>query len=140
MRIFDWPELENERRTFNFEESPIRVDDREYPCSEDFLQNPKPTPFGVETWEQRRDEVMEKSLRAKFSSNIRLREFLVSTFPHQLLSLKKDIHWAFDPDTGCGENVLAQMLMQLRNEFVEEDATAAAKVKEDCSSNSTGRS
>jgi hypothetical protein len=126
MRIFDRPELENERRTFTFEESPIRVNDRAYPCSDDFLQNAKPTPFDVETWEQERDEVMEKALRAKFSSNIRLREFLVSTFPHQLLSLKKDIHWAFDPDTGCGENVLAQMLMQLRSEFVEEDATAAA--------------
>ena len=52
MRIFDRPELENERRTFNFEESPIHVDDREYSCSEDFLQNSKPTPFDVETWEQ----------------------------------------------------------------------------------------
>ena len=129
MRIFDRPELENERRTFTFEESPIRVNDRAYPCSEDFLQNAKPTPFDVETWQPKRDEVMRKALRAKFSSNMPLREFLVSTFPHQLLSLKKDIYWAFDPDTGCGDNVLAEMLMQLRNEFVEEDAAAATAVE-----------
>ena len=129
MRIFDRPELENERRTFNFTESPILVEDKEYACSEEFFQKSKPTPFDVETWQPQRDEVMRKALRAKFSSNIPLREFLVSTFPHQLLSLKKDIYWAFDPDTGCGDNVLAEMLMQLRNEFVEEDAAAATAVE-----------
>ena len=128
MRIFDRPELENERRILNFTESPIHVEGKEYACSEEFFQKMKPTPFDVETWQPKRDEVMRKALRAKFSSNMPLREFLVSTFPHQLLSLKKDIYWAFDPDTGCGDNVLAEMLMQLRNEFVEEDAAAATAV------------
>jgi predicted NAD-dependent protein-ADP-ribosyltransferase YbiA (DUF1768 family) len=129
MRIFDRPELENERRILNFTESPIHVEGKEYACSEEFFQKSKPTPFDVETWQPQRDEVMRKALRAKFSSNIPLRDFLVSTFPHQLLSLKKDIYWAFDPDTGCGDNVLAEMLMQLRNEFVEEDAAAATAVE-----------
>ena len=129
MRIFDRPELENERRTYIFKESTIHVEGKEYACSEAFFQKMKPTPFDVETWQPKRDEVMRKALRAKFSSNIPLREFLVSTFPHQLLSLKKDIYWAFDPDTGCGDNVLAEMLMQLRNEFVEEDAAAATAVE-----------
>ena len=129
MRIFDRPELENERRTYIFKESLIHVEGKEYACSEEFFQKSKPTPFDVETWQPQRDEVMRKALRAKFSSNIPLRDFLVSTFPHQLLSLKKDIYWAFDPDTGCGDNVLAEMLMQLRNEFVEEDAAAATAVE-----------
>jgi hypothetical protein len=129
MRIFDRPELENERRTYIFKESLIHVEGKEYACSEEFFQKSKPKPFDVETWQPQRDEVMRKALRAKFSSNIPLREFLVSTFPHQLLSLKKDIYWAFDPDTGCGDNVLAEMLMQLRNEFVEEDAAAATAVE-----------
>ena len=129
MRIFDRPEFENERRILNFTESPIHVEGKEYACSEEFFQKSKPTPFDVETWQPQRDEVMRKALRAKFSSNIPLRDFLVSTFPHQLLSLKKDIYWAFDPDTGCGDNVLAEMLMQLRNEFVEEDAAAATAVE-----------
>ena len=128
MRIFDRPELENERRILNFTESPIHVEGKEYACSEEFFQKSKPTPFDVETWQPQRDEVMRKALRAKFSSNIPLRDFLVSTFPHQLLSLKKDIYWAFDPDTGCGDNVLAEMLMQLRNEFVAEDAATATAV------------
>jgi hypothetical protein len=128
MRIFDRPELENERRTYIFKESPFHVEGKEYACSEEFFQKMKPTPFDVETWQPKRDEVMRKALRAKFSSNMPLREFLVSTFPHQLLSLKKDIYWAFDPDTGCGDNVLAEMLMQLRNEFVEEDAATATAV------------
>ena len=105
------------------------MEGKEYACSEEFFQKSKPTPFDVETWQPQRDEVMRKALRAKFSSNIPLRDFLVSTFPHQLLSLKKDIYWAFDPDTGCGDNVLAEMLMQLRNEFVEEDAAAATAVE-----------
>ena len=125
MRIFDRPEFENEHRIYIFKESTIHVEGKEYACSEAFFQKMKPTPFDVETWQPKRDEVMRKALRAKFSSNMPLREFLVSTFPHQLLSLKKDIYWAFDPDTGCGDNVLAEMLMQLRNEFVEEDAAAA---------------
>ena len=128
MRIFDRPELENERRTYIFKESLIHVEGKEYACSEEFFQKMKPTPFDVETWQPKRDEVMRRALRAKFSSNLPLRDFLVSTFPHQLLSLKKDIYWAFDPDTGCGENVLAQMLMQLRNEFVAEDAATATAV------------
>ena len=38
MRIFDRPELENERRTYIFKESTIHVEGKEYACSEEFFQ------------------------------------------------------------------------------------------------------
>ena len=129
--MFHRPEFDNVHGYWLFKELAIVVDGKEHDCLDDFLQSAKPKPFDSETWKQMQDAIMMKGLRAKFCSNILLRQFLISTFPHQLLSLKKDVYWAFDPATGCGKNLLAEMLMQLRNEFVEEDAAAATKIEED---------
>ena len=129
--MFHRPEFDNVHGYWLFKDLPIVVDGKEHDCLDDFLQNAKPKPFDSETWQQIQDATMMKGLRAKFCSNILLRQFLISTFPHQLLSLKKDVYWAFDPATGCGKNLLAEMLMQLRNEFVEENAAAATKIEED---------
>ena len=129
--MFHRPEFDHEHGYWLFKELAIVVDGKEHDCLDDFLQSAKPKPFDSETWQQMQDAIMMKGLRAKFCSNILLRQFLISTFPHQLLSLKKDVYWAFDPATGCGKNLLAEMLMQLRNEFVEEDAAAATKIEED---------
>ena len=129
--MFHRPEFDNVHGYWLFKELAIVVDGKEHDCLDDFLQSAKPKPFDSETWKQMQDAIMMKGLRAKFCSNILLRQFLISTFPHQLLSLKKDVYWAFDPATGCGKNFLAEMLMQLRNEFVEEDAAAATKIEED---------
>ena len=129
--MFHRPEFDHEHGYWLFKELAIVVDGKEHDCLDDFLQSAKPKPFDSETWQQMQDAIMMKGLRAKFCSNILLRQFLISTFPHQLLSLKKDVYWAFDPATGCGKNLLAEMLMQLRTEFVEEDAAAATKIEED---------
>ena len=129
--MFHRPEFDNVHGYWLFKELAIVVDGKEHDCLDDFLQSAKPKPFDSETWKQMQDAIMMKGLRAKFCSNILLRQFLISTFPHQLLSLKKDVYWAFDPATGCGKNLLAEMLMQLRTEFVEEDAAAATKIEED---------
>jgi predicted NAD-dependent protein-ADP-ribosyltransferase YbiA (DUF1768 family) len=59
---------------------------------------------------------MRTALRHKFA-NSDLRQLLISSYPHPLVSIKNDSYWGVT-EAGVGENRLAALLMELREEFV----------------------
>lgn len=74
-------------------------------------------------WEREKDEVMKKAIHAKFSQHPDLKELLLSTFPHKLVQIKPgDACWGTGGD-GKGKNLLGEMLIQLREEFLFEEET-----------------
>ena len=114
---FVWAtEFENVHTFWSFVEPSFEVEGRSYAGSEDYYQAQKPKPFQAELWDEQRDEVMRRALAYKFGSRASLRELLLSTAPHPLLSLKRDRYWGVDPE-GRGQNKLARLLMELRAEL-----------------------
>ena len=93
--------------------------------NEAFYHAQKPRPFDEAAWGERRVEVMMRGLRLKFAACARARALLVSTWPHPLLSLKCDSFWGFHPVAG-GSNMLAVLLMQLRDELLQMPPSASA--------------
>ena len=62
---------------------------------------------------------MRTAVRQKFLQHAELKQLLVSTHPHPLLSLQQESYfWGFDSRRG-GENMLAKLLMELRSEIVK---------------------
>merc|ERR1740123_2450079 len=118
-------EFENVHSLWHFSEPRIRVNGRSYPNSEEFFHAQKPNPFDRDLWDGLRDDVMRAGVRAKFEAGEGLRELLLSTHPHPLLALKPDQYWGFDPRRG-GENMLARLLEELRDEMRGEAAPAEA--------------
>ena len=106
-------EFENVHATWCFEEPRITVEGVEYRDSEHYYHQQKPYPFDALLWDSQRDDVMRRAVEAKFSSSLELRQLLLSTHNHPLLSIKRDSYWGVLPD-GSGENRLAELLMELR--------------------------
>ena len=77
-------------------------------------------------WNNVRLEIMEDILRAKFTQNPELREKLLATGDLELQegNTWHDTFWGVNVKTGKGENHMGRLLMQLRQEFREEDAAA----------------
>ena len=84
--------------------------------------------FKSEEWDAKKDDVMRKGLRAKFSQHPDLREKLVSTGDRPIaLADPRDKYWGIgtssdkekskDPSKWPGKNVLGNMLGELRKEF-----------------------
>ena len=96
-----------------------------YKDNEAFYHAQKPRPFDEAAWGGRRVEVMMRGLRLKFAACARARALLVSTWPHPLLSIKCDSFWGFHPVAG-GSNMLAVLLMQLRDELRQTPPCATA--------------
>jgi len=71
-----------------------------------------------EDWDEIKDEVMMKGLRAKFSRD-NMREDLLATNNDILEEGNTwgDYYWGVDFNTGIGENKLGKFLMQLRDEI-----------------------
>jgi len=118
-------EFENFHSFWSFDEPSFIVNGIRYGGSEHYYQAMKPRPFDKKLWDGdgpgmgKRDEVMEIAVRKKFSSeNPELQQLLKSSHPHPLLSIKRDRYWGVDP-TGRGENMLAHLLMKIREELVE---------------------
>ena len=111
-------EFENVHTTWNYTERPIRVDGHEYECIESYYQAHKPH-YGDRS-QKAQDErmtVMTKGVWQKFTNaenSDDLLNLLVSTYPHQLVGVKRDAYWGFDPKHG-GENQLGNILMELRS-------------------------
>jgi len=59
---------------------------------------------------------MRRAVREKFQ-DATLRELLVASHPHPLLSIKNDDYWGVYP-SGKGENALAKIEMELREEIL----------------------
>lgn len=69
-------------------------------------------------WEEKKVEIMEDILRAKFSQNPDLKEKLIGT-GNKILSNGnngKDLFWGIDRYSFCGENHLGKLLMKIREE------------------------
>lgn len=116
-------EFENVHTFWKYSEPGFAVDGKSYCGSEDFFHKQKPSPFDKALWDGkgpgigRRDEVMRTAVQIKFADPA-LRELLISSHPHPLLSIKGDDYWGVRP-TGVGHNMLAVLLMELRQKFVD---------------------
>ena len=109
-------EFENVHSFWRFAEPTLRIDGVVYTCSEQYYHAQKPTPFDDATWEAQRVDVMRRALRAKVTASAEVRQLLLATGDHPLLSIKADRVWGFDPRRG-GENMLARLLEELRQEL-----------------------
>ena len=70
-------------------------------------------------WEEKKVEVMRAAVGYKFRADEGLRALLISTDPHPLASVKKDCFWGIGYK-GEGKNMLAKLLMNLRDELLLE--------------------
>jgi len=112
-------EFENKHRTWVFHEPSIVVDGRTYANSEVYFQSQKPVPYNDKVWKKIRVQVMQKAVHAKFTQHPALKDLLISTHPHALLSIKNDDFWGFHPEHG-GNNMLGHLLENLRDKCVSE--------------------
>ena len=127
-RSYAWAtEFENVHSFWRYDEPPLTIGGRVYAGSEAYYHAQKPKPFDKTIWDRRKRSVMELAVRTKLEADPNLRALLLATGRHPLLSLKRDAVWGFDPVTKRGENLLAEIWMQLRAEIqLKLDAPAAA--------------
>ncbi len=123
----------------NFAAFPFQLEEREWRTTEHYFQGKKfegteyeeairnePSPMIAarmgrnrawplrKDWEEVKDDVMRRALRAKFTQHPHLRELLTSTGEADLVEhTKNDRYWA-DGGDGTGENILGKLLMELR--------------------------
>lgn len=124
-RPYVWAtEFENVHTFWKFREPRLKVNGVRYHCSEDFFHKQKPKPFDSKVWDGPgpglglRDQIMDIAVRRKFQ-DAELRQLLIASYPHPLLSIKGDSYWGVLPH-GRGENRLAVLLESLRAELVAE--------------------
>jgi ribA/ribD-fused uncharacterized protein len=135
-RTNEWGEFSN------FAHFPFMLEGKQWPTSEHYFQAqkfagteheeairlaPKPNEaarMGRERsrplrpdWEQMKDDVMRKAVRAKFAAHESLRALLLSTGDEQLVeNAPGDYYWGCGKD-GTGRNMLGVILMELRAEL-----------------------
>lgn len=126
----------------NFSKHPIQLDGTTWPTTEHYFQAMKfagteheemvrnastatvAAKMGRERsrplrkdWEEVKEQVMMKALRAKFTQHASARNTLLSTGNARLVEhTNKDSYWA-DGGNGSGKNRLGELLMQLRAEL-----------------------
>eukprot|EP00004_Rigifila_ramosa_P008995 TRINITY_DN20453_c0_g1_i3.p1 TRINITY_DN20453_c0_g1~~TRINITY_DN20453_c0_g1_i3.p1 ORF type:complete len:196 (+),score=36.06 TRINITY_DN20453_c0_g1_i3:2-589(+) len=110
-------ELENVHTTWDFDEPALVLNGNSYSCSEELYHAQKPRPFNGSVWREQRLGVMRTAVRLKFDAAPELKPLLLATHPHALLSLKDDDVWGVKPD-GHGQNLLAKLWMELRDELM----------------------
>ena len=68
-------------------------------------------------WEEIKDEVMLRAVRAKFQAHPDLRQLLLSTGQEEIIEkTTRDHYWGCGGD-GTGKNMLGKILMQVREEL-----------------------
>ena len=128
----------------NFSSYPIKLDGKEWPTTEHYFQAQKfiGTPYaeairkqryprgafdmsrnpGVSRWkrgdwDQVKDDIMLKCLRAKFTQHKDLKKMLLDTGERNLIEHTfNDSYWG-DGGDGSGQNKLGKLLMQVRKEL-----------------------
>lgn len=71
-------------------------------------------------WNQMRDDVMRKAVRAKFIQHSSLRELLIGTGDAVIVEhTRKDRYWG-DGGDGSGKNMLGIILMEVREELKDD--------------------
>lgn len=130
----------------NFYESPVTIDGKEYKTTEHYFQAMKyehnnnyfnkivnaPSPAIAaklgrnknvpirNDWEDIKNDVMLKCLRHKFDQHKNLKILLINTHNKQLIEHTiNDSYWG-DGGDGTGKNMLGKLLMQIRNEYINE--------------------
>jgi ribA/ribD-fused uncharacterized protein len=70
-------------------------------------------------WEEVKSDVMLRGLRAKFYAGSTLAKLLMETGDRTIIEENawEDIYWGVSKETGEGQNVLGQLLMQVRAEL-----------------------
>ena len=125
----------------NFASSPMMIDGKYYSTVENYYQSQKTLdekeservrlamhPGAAkrlgrrcelrEDWDEIKDEIMMKGLRAKFSRDDMKKELLATN--DDILEEGNswgDRYWGVDSNTGIGKNKLGKFLMQLRDEI-----------------------
>jgi predicted NAD-dependent protein-ADP-ribosyltransferase YbiA (DUF1768 family) len=123
-------EFENVHELWKFTEPVIAVGDTVYASSETYYQSQKPEPFDADEWNKVKVEHMFKAIRAKVVAAPEVKELLLSTKNHPLVSIKGDAFWGVHPAKG-GQNALGLLWMRLRAELkAEEYEDCFAKVLE----------
>eukprot|EP00930_Biecheleria_cincta_P063348 TRINITY_DN4887_c0_g2_i1.p1 TRINITY_DN4887_c0_g2~~TRINITY_DN4887_c0_g2_i1.p1 ORF type:complete len:215 (-),score=38.45 TRINITY_DN4887_c0_g2_i1:35-679(-) len=123
-------EFENVHTFWRFQEPRLRIDGRDYHGTEAYFHAQKPSPFDKALWDGPavgqglRDKVMQTAVEQKFKDD-QLKELLLSTHPHPLLSIKPDSYWGVTP-SGVGENRLANLLVKLRIQLISNGGAAAS--------------
>ena len=110
-------EFENVHTTWKYPEQRITVDGTSFPDSEFYYHSCKPTPFDNEKWLSMRYQVMDQAVKAKLQSSKEVRELLIQTHPHPLISIKDDEYWGVHPVYG-GMNALAEIYEKHRKNLV----------------------
>ena len=126
----------------NFATFPLEIDGKTWPTSEHYFQAQKfaGTPHEEELraiespmkvalagrerhrplrpdWEEVKDDVMRRALRAKFTQHDSLRELLLGTGESELVEhTKNDSYWG-DGGDRTGGNMLGKLLVELREEL-----------------------
>lgn len=73
-------------------------------------------------WDQVKEDVMYKALKAKFTQNLKLKEELMLTKDLILVEhTPRDHYWGDGGKYGLGKNRLGELLMKLRNEHKVDD-------------------
>ena len=107
-----FPTLEEYREKIRADPSPRKAKDMGQ-CPDGFRED----------WEQVKDEVMYKALRAKFTQHPNLRQELEATGGAYLIEHCRDKYWGDNLDGGTGEkgkNMLGKLLCRLRDELRKE--------------------
>ena len=121
-----WASLfENVHTFWDEEEPPIVVDGVTHKCSEACYQSKKEGRSIAEFEEIKFDE-MEKALRAKMRASPRVQQLLRATGTLDLVSIKNDDVWGWDPVKRSGANHLGNIWMRLRAELRIEDIQVCA--------------
>jgi hypothetical protein len=121
----------------NFARYPVEIDGLEWPTSEHYYQAQKTTDFILQEeirqtprpgdskrmgmklpirpdWDQIKDDVMRKVVKAKFEQHADLKEMLLGTGDAILIEhTENDKYWG-DGGDGSGKNMLGKVLMGVR--------------------------
>lgn len=154
-------ESKGEYRDFStMSDHPVEIDGTKYPSVEHYYQSMKAVEFkdedtlkkimktktskavkalgnkvkdfNEEVWNEKRDEVMEKAIRAKFVQHPELRKKLVETEDKVIgYADARDVYWSIGTSMGLekaktpskwrGQNKLGKILMALREVFISEE-------------------
>ncbi|MFO7563611.1 MAG: NADAR family protein [Enhygromyxa sp.] len=117
-----WPTTEHYFQAQKFSEPELQTRIRETKKPGDAARLGRRLPGLRSDWEQVKEDVMLRALRAKFAQHPRLARRLLSTADAELVEhTRNDSYWA-DGGDGSGKNRLGVLLMQLRAELREQSA------------------
>ena len=118
-----WPTTEHYFQAQKFVGTPYAEAIRKQPNARrafDMSRNPKVSRWRRGDWDQVKDDIMLKCLRAKFTQHRDLREMLLDTGERNLIEhTPNDSYWG-DGGDGSGQNKLGKLLMQVRKELSDQ--------------------